>query len=467
MRNWNRREFTRNAGMLALFSPFISLLDPTVAHAQSGPGRAKYLLIIVSNGTEPGAWNPAGSSPNSITFSQMTEPLAAIRNDVILANRFDSQGSAGNHGSIGAITGNGQYSPQVISLDEWVAQDLRRRGIITQVPSVHLGGVAGNNGSAQPGVRFVNNGLQAPTFSLTQAFSNIFDGAAAPPPPPPATGGGTPAPTGPSPEELRLRRRQSILDVIRGEITQLERSLGGLEREKLQLHTESIRQLEERIAQQLSIATGQPAPQQPSTGGGAPAQQFITPVACQQPGNLQGGLQPIENSRVHMQMAITAFACDITRVALVEFGHHQSCPVNIPDANGDWHNDFMHAQGAPRTRLIATERWMSDRIVEAVAQLKATQAPDGSGTLFDQTYVLWAREMGDAVVHAGNDMPFVITGRAGGYLRNGNGYINGGGAAHLQVLASAAEAMGATDLSTIGGPGKSAGDRTPHPGLRA
>jgi hypothetical protein len=102
-----------------------------------------------------------------------------------------------------------------------------------------------------------------------------------------------------------------------------------------------------------------------------------------------------------------------------------------------------------------------------VGQLKATQAPDGSGTLFDQTYVLWAREMGDAVVHAGNDMPFVITGRAGGYLRNGNGYINGGGAAHLQVLASAAEAMGATDLSTIGGPGKSAGDRTPAAALRA
>ena len=63
--------------------------------------------------------------------------------------------------------------------------------------------------------------------------------------------------------------------------------------------------------------------------------------------------------------------------------------------------------------------------------------------------------------------PRVETSRAGGYLRNGNGYINGGGAAHLQVLASAAEAMGATDLSTIGGPGKSAGDRTPFPGLRA
>jgi hypothetical protein len=457
MRNWNRREFTRNGLMLTLFTPFMSLLDPKLARAQARPGNAKYLVIIVSNGTDPGAWNPAGSSAGSITFSDMTQPLSAIRNDVILANRFDSQGSAGNHGSIGAITGNGQYSAQTLSLDEWVSRDLRSRGILTQVPSVHLGGVSG-----QSGVRFVNNGLQVPTFSLTQAFSSIFDGAAPPAPPPPTTGGGTPAPTGPSAAELRLRRRQSILDAVTGDIRQLQTSLGGFEKQKLELHVDSIRQLEQRITQQLSQQTGTVV----ETTPGQPAPTFIQPVSCSQPGNLAGGLQPIENSRTHLSMAITAFACDITRVALVEFGHHQSCPVSIPNANGDWHNDFMHAQGAPRTRLIATEQWMSDRVVEAVGQLKATPAPDGQGTLFDQTYFLWAREMGDAVVHAGNDMPFVITGRAGGYLRTGNSYINGGGAAHLQVLASAAEAMGATDLSTIGGPGKSAGDRTPFGGLR-
>ena len=166
-------------------------------------------------------------------------------------------------------------------------------------------------------------------------------------------------------------------------------------------------------------------------------------------------------------MAVTAFACDITRVALVEFGHHQSCPVDIPGANGDWHNDFMHAQGAPRTKLIETERFLGRKVVEMVTQLKGTPAPDGQGSMFDQTFFLWAREMGDAVVHAGNDMPFMVTGRAGGYLRAGNSYLNGGGAAHLQVLAAAAQAMGATDLSTIGGPGKSAADRTPFGGLRA
>jgi hypothetical protein len=454
MRNWNRREFTRNVGMLTLFSPFISLLDPSVARAQASTGPAKYLLIITSNGTDPGVWNPAGSSPNSITFSSMTEPLAAIRNDVILLNQFDSRGTAGSHGAVGGLTGSTWGAGNLISLDFFVAEDLRRRGILTQVPSLHLGGVNG-----QPGIGFRNNALQAPQFSLSEAFRSIFDGTA---PPPVVDVPGAPVATGPSEQEIRLLRRKSILDRVTGEVNQLRGAFNGIEREKLDLHLDSIRQLEERIAQQLSLATGEPAP---STGGGAPGPSFIQPVNCERPGNLPGGLQPIENSAVHLELAMTAFACDITRVAHVEFGHHQSCPVNIPGASGDWHNDFMHAS-ANRTPLINTEKFICDRFVEAVAKLKATPAPDGDGNLYDQTFILWVREMGDAVIHAGDNMPYVVSGGAGGYLRPGNGYLNGGGAFHLRVLMNAAEAMGATNLSGFGGTGAGPSDRTPYDQLK-
>ncbi len=459
MRNWNRREFTRNVGMLTLFSPFISLLEPSLARAQAvSTGPAKYLLIITSNGTDPGVWNPTGSSPNSITFSPMTEPLAAIRNDVILLNQFDSMGTAGSHGAVGGLTGNTWGGGNLISLDFFVAEDLRKRGVLTQVPSLHLGGVNGN-----PGIGFKNNALQAPQFSLSEAFRTIFDGTA--PPPPPAPTQGAPVATGPSLEEVRLLRRQSILDRVTGEINQLKTALGTLEREKLEIHADSIRQLEQRIAQQLSIANGEPPP---STGGGtsAPAPSFIVPVSCDKPGNLPGGLQPIENSATHLELAMTAFACDITRVAHVEFGHHQSCPVNIPGASGDWHNDFMHAS-QNRTPLINTEKFICSRLVDAVAKLKATPAPDGKGTLYSQTYILWVREMGDAVIHAGNNMPYVVSGGAGGYLRSGNSYLNGGGAFHSRVLMNAAEAMGVKDLSGFGGKGNGGSDRTPYDQLKA
>src|SRR6188508_1255465 len=128
MRNWNRREFTRNVAMLTLFSPFIRLLEPSVARAQAAAtGPAKYLLIMVSNGTDPAIWDPSNGVPEALS------PLGTIRNDVILLNQFDSKGTASGHGSAGAITGT-EYE-QTSSLDFFVADDLRARGIVTQVPS--------------------------------------------------------------------------------------------------------------------------------------------------------------------------------------------------------------------------------------------------------------------------------------------------------------------------------------------
>jgi hypothetical protein len=110
---------------------------------------------------------------------------------------------------------------------------------------------------------------------------------------------------------------------------------------------------------------------------------------------------------------------------------------------------------------------VSQQLTDTIGRLKATPAPDGAGTLYDQTYIIWAREMGDAVIHAGDNMPYVVAGRAGGYLRAGGSYIQGNGTMHLSLLMSAAEAMGARDLSNFGMPTASAADRTPFAGIKA
>jgi hypothetical protein len=71
-------------------------------------------------------------------------------------------------------------------------------------------------------------------------------------------------------------------------------------------------------------------------------------------------------------------------------------------------------------------------------------------------------------VHAGDNMPFVVSGGAGGYLKGGrNAYLQGGGASHLRLLLNAAEAMGARNTSGFGGRSLSGADRTPFDGLKA
>jgi hypothetical protein len=438
MRNWNRREFMRNAGMAAVFSPFLSILDPRLAKAAAGD--VKYLLLFCTNGTDTGAWEPKGSSEDNIVFSAMTEPLAPIKDRLVLMDKLDSFGSAGGHAAPGGLTGKNYGPPDHISIDQFVADGLRANGIVTQVPSLILGGVP-----SQEATVFYRAGRKlAPIASPVTAYQAIFGGAG----PAPSAGG---APV----EDPRKARRQGILSLLRGEINQLNGALGGIEREKLGLHLASLEQLEQRV---LGGAAG---------GGGI----TTLPVTCGSPpaAPADGG-QDLLNSAIHLDLAIQAFACDITRVAAVEFGNHQSAQVNIPEvgAPGDWHNTFTHGDN-PRTRLTNLERWLSARFVDAANKLKSLPAPDGNGTLFDQTLMVWARDMGDSVIHDGGNMRFVFAG-GGGYMRTSpNGrYLPGNGVHHQRALFNIAEAMGVTSFTGFGdtNPGGTDG-RAPLEGLRA
>jgi len=340
-------------------------------------------------------------------FSAMTDPLAPLKANLVLAEKLSSNGTADNHAAPGGLTGQGYGGQTRISIDQFVADRLRAAGVVTQIPSLILGSVK----TEQQTSFYRNNQALSPIFSPVAAYDAIFG----------AVGGVSPS---------LLRRRKSSLDLVNSELKQLSDQLGSHERQKLELHVDSLRAVEQRL----------------SGDGGST-------------GTCAAGTRPAEASQdllasvAHLDLAVTAFACDITRVASVQFGHHQNTQVSLPEVGnpGNWHNDFIHSDN-PRTRLSNLERWLAQQFVATANKLKALPAPTGSGTLFDQTLMVWARDMGDAVAHNGNDMRFVFSGGAGGYLvTSPNGrYINGAGDAHQRALVNCAAAMGVTDFTGFG-----------------
>jgi len=159
-------------------------------------------------------------------------------------------------------------------------------------------------------------------------------------------------------------------------------------------------------------------------------------------------------SAKHLDLAINAFACGRTRVAAVQFGHHQNTQVSIPEvgAPGDWHNTFMHSDMAPRRRLVDLERWLCAQFVGAAEKMKAITLANGAGTLFDKTLMVWARDMGDGVLHSGDDMRFVFAGGSGGGLKFApeGRYLDGKGAAHQNALISICQLLGISDYAGFG-----------------
>jgi len=404
MSKLSRRAFVKNVGLAALFSPFMSLVKRSTANA-APIGKAKYLLIFYSNGTDPAAWTPAGSTQDNIVFSAMTDPLAPLRPNLVLVEKLSSMGTADNHAAPGGLTGQGYGGQTRISIDQFIADKLRAAGVVTQIPSLILGSVR----TEQQTSFYRNNQPLSPIFSPVAAYDAIFG----------AVGGVSPN---------LLRRRKSSLDLVNSELKQLAAQLGSQERRKLELHVESIRAVEERF-----------------TPGGS--------SACATGARPPEATQDVLASVAHLDLAVTAFACDITRVASVQFGHHQNTQVSLPEVGnpGNWHNDFIHGDN-PRTRLTNLERYLAQQFVATANKLKALPAPTGGGTLFDQTLMVWARDMGDAIGHNGNDMRFVFSGGAGGYLvTSPNGrYINGGGEAHQRALINCAAAMGVTAFAGFG-----------------
>ena len=411
-----RRTFSRALGAAALFSPFLATIGRT--KAQPTLGRAKYLCLMTTTGSNPSLWTPSGP-----LFNESNQALQRVADDVVLVSGLNGNGHCAAHGSPGGLTGLGYSGSGHTSIDQHIARQLVGGGVRTPFASLQLGGDPNQQSSS-----FWRDGeQQSPISRPATAFDTIFAGAMP----------GDPMDGGESPSEL-LRRRRSILDLMLTELDQLRASLGAEERRKLELHAESIRALELRL-----MGTGE--------GGGA------TDASCAPPTALEDTDEVLIDNAKCLDLAITALGCDLTRVVTVEFGFHNGTPSTLPGMTpGDWHSNYLHNnQIADLTKL---EGWLTEQFVGAMEKARTIPAPDGDGTLYDQTLFVWARTMGDSVAHTDGDMRTIFAGGAGGYLstRTGGRHIDAAGQSHQRALLNCAAALGVSDMAF--GDGRLGGD---------
>ncbi|HVZ71549.1 MAG TPA: DUF1552 domain-containing protein [Polyangia bacterium] len=445
----SRRRFATSLGAGLVLSPFLQHLAGGPARAAGK--RAKRVLLFCTMGTFPDLWTPTGvSGESTFTLTASTQPLDAIRPNLVMVDGLVSGNPGDNHGSPDALTGLGfSYSGQstLISVDQYLGDKLVANGVNRPISTLLLG--AETNGSG--GKSMFNRGNNLPTIgSPLSAFNTVFGGASTPP----VSGG-----TGPSPDQL-LRRRKSILDLVTGEVNGLRGVLGASERAKLDVHLDSLRQVENRLSQSMMPTTG--------TSSGAACKTPTTTPAADTSNVLSADL-------LHMDVLVSAFACDITRVAAIQFGSDQTMSVNLPDLSlqGEEHGGFIHGGGPDFKNLIKLEAWLAQRFVDLATKLKAIPEADGSGSLFDNTLMVWARDMGDAVNHNQKNMRFVFAGGAGGYMKTAptGRYLHFDGsdpnARHERALLSILDAMGISTFAGFGDPKLAGASKTPLPGLAA
>jgi hypothetical protein len=436
MRKLSRRMFNTSAGAGFLLAPFINAMVEGPARAQAK--KAKRLFLFCTMGTAPSLWSPSGvSGENSFTLTTAMSPLGAIKSESILIEGLASANPGSGHGFPDALTGKG-YVGKIISVDQFLADSLKTIGVNRPIPVLLLGADARSGGQSM----FNRDQNLFPISSPVEAFKTVF-------------GGATPMPTPGMSPDTSLKRKKSILDVIRGEINGISATVGAEEKAKLDLHLDSLRSLENRLGQ---------------------AAMPGMPVSCQKPSGPGGDLaNPIKANLAHLDLLMNAFACDITRVGAVEFGSDEAMQVDLPEIGlkGEQHSGMIHSGAPGLAQLAILEKWFADQFVAVVKKLKSIPEGDGSGTLFDNTLLVWCRDMADAPAHNRRSMKYVVSGGAGGYLKfNPAGrYLNGAGDGNgdlmERLLLNMCDALGVTNYAGFGDANLKGAGKTPIPGIRA
>ncbi len=244
-----------------------------------------------------------------------------------------------------------------------------------------------------------------------------------------------------------LKRRKSILDVVRKSSERLMPRLGVVDQRRLQRHLDEIRDLERRIAAipptVTDVCNKLPDPgADPSLGG----------LQSSNGGDgfdvSKGYSNEDERARVFCDLIAMAFACDLSRSGTLMLTMAQSHMSAHPliGAPYDLH-EVGHALKTPEVSKVIA--WHLKHFAYLVGKLRDTK--EGTGSLIDNTAMVYVNEGGhgrdpegnkDNSAHSTERMAALIAGRAGG-LKPGK-HVVATGKHPVNVTNSAMKAVGVT-----------------------
>jgi hypothetical protein len=426
-----RRTILRGAAGAAIALPWLEAFAPRRARAATTAPK-RFIVMFSPNGTLPTQWTPTGGE-TSFTLSPILAPLQPHQGDIVVIQGLYQQGAGGDghqNGISGMLTGTplnpgpfaGVGAPPAgwatgPSVDQRMADALAAP---TKFRSLELGVQVGAADDWGRMIYRAGNQPLPPTDDPAAVYDNVFSDLH----------------TAPAVLARLRARRKSILDAVGAEYTRISARLGSADKHRLDAHLTAVREIEVRLTTDLVVSN--PACHDPT----------ITPVTAQENDSFPavGALQ--------MQLLTMALACDLTRVASLQWSRSVAQTrftwLNID--NG--HHDLSHRSDNDADavdKLTRINSWYAQQLATLIALLKAT--PDASGgTLFDNTIILWCNELAKGNTHSRQDAPYVLAGSAGGALRTGRflSYENEG-LPHNNLLVSLLNAMDVPD-TTFGKP---------------
>ena len=413
----DRRRFLKAVGATALTYPFLRGV-PSFADSPNPP---QYLILVFTPcGVVRHLWGATGAKPSGTTptvtsplaFRPTLAPLAPVMDQVIVLDGLNAKAANGSHeaGMAALWTGlTSSGSPATgPSIDQVIAQKLNAGRPFSTIPMMVRSSADFTDREVKTRMIYSPSGAfvdpyDDPVVARSTLFPNV----------PMASGSGAPA----GPDKATFIR-QKVFAQLNGELTSLEARLCTEDRTQLQSLQAAWNELDQQLQSAATASASCSAPGAPPAGYASPSIDFPT------------------TAKLQMDILAMALACDLTRVASLQFSTATSQVTHkwVDSTQTDTHHNYSHvgpsslyslgpdlynepastiSQYAPQ--LTGIDLWYAKQIAYLATRL--SQFSVGGKSLLAQSVLCWGNELDMGAAHNHDSTPFVLIGGGGGKLK--------------------------------------------------
>jgi hypothetical protein len=422
----SRRDFLRRFGISTAALPF-ALNLPSLCFANQFSRKQRLVVIFSPNGIVPKTFWPDEEGAN-FTLQESLEPLAPFKDQTLILHGVCDKvrGDGDNHmRGIGCLlTGTELFPGNIqggsdtpagwasgLSIDQEIRNHLQASADTrTRFGSLEFGVMVPDHADTWTRMVYVGaNKPVAPIDNPYQMFQKLY---------------------GRMKDQENLR---SVLDDLQDDLKKINAVISAEDRMLLDEHTTMVRELEQELRDSGTESVGHAVPQM-------------------EKGIKQENDNMPKISKMQIELMVNSFAADFSRIATLQFTN------SVGQAKMHWlgidegHHELSHHEDTKlesQDKLTKINRWYCEQLAYLAKRLDETPEPGGSGSLLDNTTIVWTNELGKGNSHTLDNIPFVLVG--GGLDFQMGRSLNYKKVAHNRLLISLAQAFG-HDIRRFGNP---------------
>lgn len=383
----SRREFLRDMGLGAAMIPFINNL-PSLLVPPFTQRKQRLVILFSPDGVIPSTFWPDAEGAN-FAFKQSLSPLEPFKKKTLVLNGVSDRvrGDGDNHmRGIGCLlTGTELFPGNVqggsdtpagwssgISIDQEIANYLQKSAATrTRFGSLEFGVMVPER--ADTWTRMSYSGANKPVSPIDdpyQMFNKLY---------------------GQLKDQESLK---SVLDDLKDDIARVRAQVGTQDRQILDEHTTLVREMEQEILAARTNNVGHAVP------------------------TIEPGVRKVNDnipkiSKLQIDLMVSSFVADSARVATLQYtnsvGQARMTWLGIKEGQHDLsHEPDSNIEAADK--LTKINEWYCTQLAYLAKRLAETKEPDGTGSLLDNTLIVWTNELGKGNSHTLEDIPFVLVG---------------------------------------------------------